>query len=84
MSSHNNAAYLDTLGNSHLRRFENVGDVADLHEAIALRAQALDLTPDGHATKATYLDSLGNSLLCRFMHFNDIDDIERTITLQRP
>src|ERR1700733_11067247 len=41
-------AYLDRLGDSFLSRFERLGGVVDLHNAITMKQHVAHLTPDDH------------------------------------
>ena len=64
-------AYLNNLGNSFQSRFERLGDIADLDEAITAQQQAVRLTPDGHPDKPAYLNNLGTSFHTRLRHQPD-------------
>ena len=65
---------LHNLGTSFMCRFELLGDIADLDEAIAAQQQAFHLTPYGHRNTSMYLNSLGTALLARSLH-DDSDGV---------
>jgi len=76
----NKPAGLTNLGTSFLRRFERLGDLADLDEAITAKQQAVHLTPDGHLDKPARLNNLGISFICQFERFGDLASIDEAIT----
>jgi hypothetical protein len=53
---------LNHLGNSFLCRFERLGDIADLNEAMTIQQQAVHLTPDGHPHEPGHLNNLPKSV----------------------
>ena len=64
-------------------RFERLGDIADLDEAITAQRQAVCLTPDGHPDKSLFLQNLGNCCLCRFQRLDDLSDLGEAMTAQQ-
>ncbi|QRV94425.1 CHAT domain protein [Ceratobasidium sp. AG-Ba] len=79
---HNKPGYLNNLGISCLRRFERLGEPADLDHAIQFQAQAASLIPDDHSDKPSHLSNLGNSWICRFESFGDLADLDRAVDCQ--
>ena len=77
------AECINNLGVSLVTRFECLGDIDDLDEAITVQQQAVRLTPDGHPHKPGRLDNLGNSLRIRFEQTGDIGDLREAITAQQ-
>ncbi|THU91120.1 hypothetical protein K435DRAFT_801509 [Dendrothele bispora CBS 962.96] len=71
--------WLNNLGNAFSRRFEHLGELRDIENAILVNQQAVDLTPDGHADKARQLVNLGNAFQTRFEHLGGLRDIENAI-----
>ena len=65
------------------KRFERVGNLADLEEAISVQRRAIQLTPNGHEDMPGRLNNLGNSYQCRFEHAGELSDIEEAISLQQ-
>ncbi len=51
-------SFLNNLGGSLLRRFEQLGDLSDLERSIQVFQDAFHLTPDGHSEKPSCLDNL--------------------------
>ncbi|THU77298.1 hypothetical protein K435DRAFT_702716 [Dendrothele bispora CBS 962.96] len=78
-------ALLNNLGNAFFRRFERLGELIDIENAISFKQQAaVDLTPDGHADKAGWLNNLGSAFQSRFERLNDPEDISKaTASYQR-
>ena len=77
------AECINNLGVSLVTRFECLGDIDDLDEAITVQQQAFGLTPDHHPHKAGRLDNLRISLLTRFARLGDIGDLDEAITVQQ-
>ncbi|KAG9123070.1 hypothetical protein FRC07_000269, partial [Ceratobasidium sp. 392] len=71
--------HLSNLGNSWLRRFEQLGDLADIDKAIECHTQSVQLSPDGHPDMPSHLSNLGNSWLRRFERLGDLADIDKAI-----
>ena len=70
------------LGSSSLARFERLGQLNDLEDAISRQSEAVDLTPDGHPRKPNYLMSLSFSFLTRFERLGQLNDLEDAISRQ--
>ncbi|THU79158.1 TPR-like protein [Dendrothele bispora CBS 962.96] len=69
------AGRLNNLGTAFQSRFERLGELKDIENAI----DAVDLTPDGHADKARRLNNLGNAFQSRFERLGELKDIENAI-----
>jgi tetratricopeptide (TPR) repeat protein len=74
------AKYLNNCGLFLLRRFEQLGNLADLDGAVSSLQGAIDLTPEGHPA---CLDNLGISLLTRFKLFGTMADLDSAISSQQ-
>ena len=61
-------------------RYQQLGAVADLEEAIVLAREAVDLTPRGHLQKPRYLTHLGNCLFTRFACLGEPSGLEDAIS----
>ncbi|KAF8436638.1 CHAT domain-containing protein [Boletus edulis BED1] len=59
-------AGLKNLGVALLWRFERLGELRDLEDAISTYRDAVHLTPDGHPDKPGRLNNLGHSFIARF------------------
>jgi len=71
-------------GTTLMRNFEQLGNLADISEAISIQQQAVQLTPTGHPNVPVALNNLGNSLVRRFERTGDLSDISEAISaLQR-
>ncbi|THU81011.1 TPR-like protein [Dendrothele bispora CBS 962.96] len=64
-------------------RFEHLGELGDIENAILVEQQAVDLTPDGHVSKAAWLNNLGNAFKSRFDHLGELRDIENAILVKQ-
>jgi tetratricopeptide (TPR) repeat protein len=77
---HNNPeitnSLLNNLGVFLESRYERVGDMADLEEAIQVARRAVALTPGDHSDLAVILNSLGNKLERRYKRTGDMADLE--------
>ena len=71
---------LGRLGSSLQGRFERLGEIADLHEAITVQEQAVGLTPDGHPGKSQCFNNLGASLRTWLRHQPDDVTLGRAIS----
>jgi tetratricopeptide (TPR) repeat protein len=71
--------YLDHLGNSLMTRFEYLGTLVDIENAIAQQEEAVSLTPNGHPDKPSRLNSLGKSFYYRFKRLGNIMDINNAV-----
>jgi tetratricopeptide (TPR) repeat protein len=74
---------LNNLGNAFLTRFERLGELSDLEDAISRFRDAVDLTPHGHPDKPGRLNNLGNALLTRFERLGELSDLEDAISRHR-
>ncbi|KAI9574339.1 hypothetical protein HD554DRAFT_2006816, partial [Boletus coccyginus] len=54
---------LNNLGNSFLTRFQRVGELSDLEDAISRQRDAVELIPHGHPHKPDLINNLGSSFL---------------------
>ncbi|KAF8132582.1 hypothetical protein EV363DRAFT_1295983 [Boletus edulis] len=70
----------NNLGNSFRARFERLGELRDLEDAISTRSDVVHLTPDGHRDKPSRLNNSGNSFITRFEHLGEPSDPEDTIS----
>ncbi|KAG9090580.1 hypothetical protein FS749_000443 [Ceratobasidium sp. UAMH 11750] len=60
-------------------RFEHLGNLSDIQNAIIYLTEAVSLTPDGHVEKPVRLSSLGNSYEQQFTRSGEILDIDRAV-----
>jgi len=65
------------------RRFERIGNLPDISEAIAVLQQAVQITPNGHPDMPGWLNNLGISFQCRFQRTGDASDISEAISVQQ-
>ncbi|KAG6370030.1 hypothetical protein JVT61DRAFT_12549 [Boletus reticuloceps] len=72
---------LNNLGNSFITRFERLGELSDLEDAISTLRDAVHLTPDGHPDKPSGLNNLGTSFINRFEHLGEPSNLEDAISL---
>ncbi|KZP34252.1 hypothetical protein FIBSPDRAFT_2784 [Athelia psychrophila] len=70
---------ISSIGVSSLMRFQQLGDLADLENAVANLQQAVALTRDGHPDKAARLKNVGISYDLRFERFGDLADLEKSV-----
>jgi hypothetical protein len=70
---------LTNLGNCLLRRFERLGDLTDISQAVATFEAAVTLIPEGHPDKPALLNNLGTSLLRRFEQLGNLTDISPAV-----
>lgn len=57
--------------------------MADLEEAIRLRQEAVNATPEDHPSWVIYLDNLGTRLRYRYLRTGAIADLEEAIQIGR-
>lgn len=74
---------LNNLGNVLRVRFERLGNVKDLDEAVSYFERALKLMPDRHLGRPMLLRNLGNTLQVRFKCLGRISDLDQAILVQR-
>ena len=70
---------LASLGTALSYRFDRLGELEDLEEAILKWRDAVNHTPDGHPHKPSYLSNLGVSLRCRFNRLGELNDPDDAI-----
>jgi tetratricopeptide (TPR) repeat protein len=75
--------YLNNLACSLMSRFERLGNLADLDNAIAHNQAALHLIPDGNPYKSGLCNNLGLCLQGRFQRLGNIADIDDAIIQNR-
>ena len=73
--------YSNNLGNSFKSRFEHLGELSDLEDAISTLGDAVDLTPHGHPDRPHRLHNLGNSFKARFERLGELSNLEQAISL---
>jgi tetratricopeptide (TPR) repeat protein len=74
---------LTNLANMLGTRFEQLGDLASLAEAVELHRQALDSRPPGHPDRSMSLNSLGKSLRSQFEQLGDLGLLSEALELFR-
>ncbi|KJK87391.1 hypothetical protein H633G_08750 [Metarhizium anisopliae BRIP 53284] len=79
----NRARLLDSLANELQIRYESMGEIADLEEAIASTRQAIDLTPVHSPDRAVIMNNLGIKLQMRYKRIGKIADLDEAITCAR-
>ncbi|KAF8421523.1 hypothetical protein L210DRAFT_3654453 [Boletus edulis BED1] len=75
--------HLNNLGLSFITRFERLGELNDLEDAISTLRDAVVTTPHGHPHKLTCLNNLGSSFTARFERLGELSDLEDAISTQR-
>jgi hypothetical protein len=71
--------FLSNLGVTQQARFQHIGDISDLENAIFNKEKAVQLTDDEHPDKPMYLSNLGNSQDVRFERLGDLSDVDNAI-----
>ncbi|KAF8555898.1 hypothetical protein OG21DRAFT_784229 [Imleria badia] len=66
-----------------MARFERLGELSDLEDAISRHKAAVDFTPESHPYKPTCLNNLGNVFLTRFERLGELNDLEDAISRHR-
>ncbi|KAF8555036.1 TPR-like protein [Imleria badia] len=74
---------LNNLSNAFLSRFERLGELSDLEDAISRYRGAADLTPHGHPDELGLLNNLSRAFLARFERLGELSDLEDAILRQR-
>ncbi|KAI9573138.1 CHAT domain-containing protein [Boletus coccyginus] len=74
---------LSNLGTSLLTRFERLGQLSDLEDAISAHRDAVELPPQGHPHKPDQLNNLGTSFRARFERLGELSDLEDAISRLR-
>ncbi|VDB94208.1 unnamed protein product [Peniophora sp. CBMAI 1063] len=78
------AEQLITLGRSLLKRFEHIGEIADLKSAVRYTKLGIEAMPKDHPRLLRAgLVTLGRSLHHHFDHYKELDDIEEAIRARR-
>ncbi|KZP05699.1 hypothetical protein FIBSPDRAFT_805582 [Athelia psychrophila] len=80
---HDRPSSLHNLANSLATRFEQLGQIADLEQAIIYQRAALELHPPGHPDRSGSLNNLATSLAMRFEQLGQMADLEQGIIYQR-
>ncbi|KAF8990240.1 hypothetical protein BDZ89DRAFT_1152038 [Hymenopellis radicata] len=74
--------FISTILEFHFEtRFEHIGQLKDIEEAITTQRIAVKLTFDTHINKLFFLNNLGVSLQIRFERLGLLNDIEDAITV---
>jgi tetratricopeptide (TPR) repeat protein/CHAT domain-containing protein len=74
---------LNDLASAFLTRFQQLGAIADLHKAIDLYRNALELRPIGHSLRPSSLNDLASAVLTRFQQLGEMADLREAIDLYR-
>jgi tetratricopeptide (TPR) repeat protein len=77
------AAFLTDLGDSLRTRFDQLGDLNSLGEAVELFREALSLRLPGHRDRSLSLERLAITLQARFEQMGDLNSLSETIELHR-
>ena len=72
-------ARLNNLANSLRSRFEHLGELNDLDQAILKYREAIQFTVDGHPDRPGQLSNLADSFRTRFEHLSELNDLELAI-----
>jgi tetratricopeptide (TPR) repeat protein len=73
---------LHTLGLSQFHRYQRLGKIADLENAIANQQRVEELTDDRHPNIPGLLSNLGTSLKIRFDRLGELTDLDNAIAKQ--
>ena len=73
------AIQMETTGIEQFKRFQQLGSLPDLEEAISNLSLAVNLTDDGHLRKPAFLSNLGLAQQTRFKHLGNLSDLENAI-----
>lgn len=73
----------DDLARLVYRRFEKMGNIADLDDAIKANSIAVEANSPISLKRASMLGSLGNKLTCRFEWIGEIQDLHRAFKVTR-
>jgi hypothetical protein len=71
--------YLSNLGNALQARFERLGELASLDEAVVHLRRAVQACPAGHPDLGMYLSNLGNALQIRFHWTGEMADLDGAV-----
>jgi hypothetical protein len=64
-------------------RFNRIGELADLDEAITVTRELVAAAPAGHPDRPAYLSDLGAALQARFAHTGALTDLDDAISVVR-
>jgi CHAT domain-containing protein/tetratricopeptide (TPR) repeat protein len=68
------------LGISLAKRYEHLGELTDIEDAIGNLQNAVQMTKDGHPTKPVYLSCLGHTQRQRFERLGCLTDIRDSVS----
>ena len=71
---------LNFLGHCFFTRFQRLGRLNDLDDAISRQKEAVRLTLDGHPDKPGRLNNLGCSVQARFQRLGQLNDLEDAVS----
>jgi hypothetical protein len=74
---------LNSLGHALLNRFQQLGRMEDLEEAVVCHRGALSLCPHSHPNRCSSLHGLGNTLYAHFEQLGRMEDLDKAITYHR-
>jgi tetratricopeptide (TPR) repeat protein len=74
---------LNNLASALHSRFEQLGDLDSLGDAVDLHRQALHLHPPRHHLRSSSLNNLANALWTRFEQFKDLESLTEAVGLHR-
>ncbi|KAF5332920.1 hypothetical protein D9758_015972 [Tetrapyrgos nigripes] len=66
-----------------LKHFQESGDCAAIDDAVQLFGEAVNLTPESHASKAALLTNLGGAFQHRFERLGELGDIKDAIQVRQ-
>jgi CHAT domain len=72
--------YLGYLGMAQWRRYEHLGELADIEASITNIKKSIQLAPDGFSRKPLYFKQLGYSHRARYQCLGELKDIEACIS----
>ena len=72
---------LANLGSTFATRFECLGQLSNLEDAISRQREAVDLTPRDHPQKPMFLTILALSFRNRFERLGELSDLEEAVSL---
>jgi tetratricopeptide (TPR) repeat protein len=74
---------LNSLAAHLSSRYEHLGTMEDIDEAISLDREALDLRPQGHPDRSMSLNNLAAHLSSRYQPLGAMEDLDEAIVLDR-
>ncbi|KAJ7454490.1 TPR-like protein [Mycena latifolia] len=72
---------LITLGCSLLERFEQLGELADINQSVAMFKTMIECAPQEYPHKAVLFNNLAQSLFRRFERLGDLTDIDQSVAM---